>query len=655
LFGSAIGNGELDAQPAYTPLDAHREPNPEVPDAPAVVVLGGPSDLTALELRQAEAVDIAAFVCRAVAEERLVFREDQWRPARLQDIAILIPSRLSLPALESAFTAVNVPFRPETSSLVYATQEVRDVLAGVRAVVDPASSVDVVAALRSALFSIDDDELLSWRLDGGSWDYRILIDDPLGERRIARAYQQLHEWHEQRWWTEPSQLVEQIVRTRRLREQALASSRPRDRWRRYRFLAEQARQFTALQGGDLHDFVRWVEIQSSDLARITEPIPAETDDDAVRILTVHGSKGLEFPITVLAGASTEERSRNTGPTVLFADDGEPQVKLGKDRVTAGFDVHASVEEVLDRHERVRLHYVAATRARDVLVVSAHHKERSISMGRRTNDVLDDCPDLWERFETAGDEIYDARPPTQLRLGATDYYDEVAVWMEERRRLLQHNRQAVTVSATGLAKQVADSHAVDLSDARDVDFDVERRPWRRGRAGTAIGSAVHAVLQHVDLETGAGLEGLARLHAEREGVGHLAERVVELATAALSAPTVLLTRTHRFWRELHVAVPTGAEAGGVLEGYVDLLVETDDGLIVVDFKTDPVRSDADVDRLLDNYRIQGASYAVALAEITNQPIVDCRFLFLAEQGVIERSIVDLSVVMDEVRQQLAPAS
>jgi ATP-dependent helicase/nuclease subunit A len=136
---------------------------------------------------------------------------------------------------------------------------------------------------------------------------------------------------------------------------------------------------------------------------------------------------------------------------------------------------------------------------------------------------------------------------------------------------------------------------------------------------------------------------------------LAERVVELATAALSAPTVLLTRTHRFWRELHVAVPTGAEAGGVLEGYVDLLVETDDGLIVVDFKTDPVRSDADVDRLLDNYRIQGASYAVALAEITNQPIVDCRFLFLAEQGVIERSIVDLSVVMDEVRQQLAPAS
>ena len=87
-----------------------------------------------------------------------------------------------------------------------------------------------------------------------------------------------------------------------------------------------------------------------------------------------GPKALEFPIAILAGAPTREGYRQGGPQVLFNPDGRPEVKLGKEKRTSGFDVRASVEEILDRHERVRLHYVAATRARDHLIVSAHHKE-----------------------------------------------------------------------------------------------------------------------------------------------------------------------------------------------------------------------------------------------------------------------------------------
>ncbi len=647
LFGEFIGGGESGAQPAYTPLDAVRAGDPRM-DVP-VHTLGGPHDksVSVGEIRELEAADVAAVICRALDEGWRTERDGQWRPVRLQDIAVLIPSRLSLPALEAAFGAANIPFRPETSSLVYATQEVRDVVAGVRAVVDPTSNVDVVAALRSNLFAVGDDDLLAWHLAGGPWNYldwkaAALVDgadgptdDPLQRGPVAEAFTTLLRWHADRHWTEPSTLVEVIVRDRRLREAALAEPRPRDRWRRYRFLAEQAREFTATHGGDLTDFVAWVEIQASDLARVTEPIPAEPDDDAVRVLTVHGSKGLEFPMVVLAGAPTREMNRLGGPQVLFPRGAAPEVKLGKGKATQLFDVQASVEEVLDAHERVRLHYVAATRARDVLVVSAHHKEGMASAGRRTWDGLQSNPGRWQPFERRGDEHYRVEPPTQLRLDGSDHAAIEAAWLAEQDRVVAEGGRRRDLSATGLAAELVGPEPAIVTPGR-------------GRAGRAFGLAVHAALQRLDLVDPVAMAELARYHAVEEGIGDRAAEVVDAVKVALTAPSIELARTNRHWRELYVATTIGET---LLEGFVDLCVERPDGLLLVDYKTDLVATEDDIEVKLDRYRYQGAAYALALEELTGRPVVGCRFLFVGAGRVDERALTDLDRLKDELRRHL----
>jgi ATP-dependent helicase/nuclease subunit A len=662
LFQHLIGEGEPEAQPRFVPLAPFRAADPET-DVP-VLVIGGPHPRTVPvgEIRELEAADVAAVICRAMEEEWRCEREGQWRPVRLQDIAVLIPSRLSLPALETAFGAANIPFRPETSSLVYATQEVRDVLAGVRAVVDPANAVDVVAALRSGLFALGDGDLVSWHLAGGSFDFQHLeasIDLRSGvqDHPVGRALAVLASWHRDRWWTEPAALIERIVRERRLREAALAEPRPRDRWRRYRFLAEQAREFTATRGGDLHDFVAWVEVQSSDMARVTEPIPAEPDDDAVRVLTIHGSKGLEFPLVVVAGAPTRDANRGSGPQVLFPPSGPPEVKVGKDRSTADFDVHASVEELLDRHERVRLHYVATTRARDLLVLSAHHREGLQSSGQRTWEALERCdPNTWRLFQRQGGEgeghgegqvRYSAEPPTQLRLSAGSWAETARVWNEEQGRLLDRTHQVRTWSATGVAERLAPLEAPDLgrsgSDQADgpgvtglspLDTVAGRRP-----AGTAVGIAVHDTMEQVALTAGPEEVALAAARAAaRAGIPHLAADVADLAASFLQAPVVELARRGRFWRELYVAAPVGE---ALLEGFVDLCVETEAGLVIVDYKTDLIASGDDIQRKLRHYRWQGAAYAVALERVTGRPVAGCCLLFVGPDGVVEQEVADLA--------------
>ncbi len=763
VFDEAIGDGEPGKQPPYVPLAPARAPAPaehrpaaDGPTGPGEESEGdsgdhcGPAPVTVLgsghdpsvkihQIRELEGQDVAAVTCRIMSEGWLVERDGQWLPARLKDIAVLIPSRLSLPSLEAAFSATNVPFRPETNSLVYATQEVRDVLAGVRAVVNPTNSVDVVATLRSGLFAVGDDELLDWKLAGGSWDYRrepvdsdrwgpelptsmdgSPVFDRTGDRGstgrsagqgdsdrppslapvtedadhgVARAFAVLRRWHRDRWWHDPATMIDRIVRERRLREAALAERRPRDRWRRYRFLAEQAREFSETQAGDLHDFVDWVEIQSSDMARVTEPVPAEPDDDAVRVLTIHGAKGLEFPIVVLAGAPTEESRGRAGPQVIFPPDGRPQVKLGADRQTAEFDVHASMEEVLDSYERIRLHYVAATRARDHLIVSAHHKVGSRqSIGRRTWEAIQDCPELWEPFERRGDEHYAAQPPTQLRLAGGGFFDEARKWQEVQDQIMATADGARHWSATALAETArVDDRSDETATGPVITTGAEgvSEGSDGSGGGAALGSAVHAVLELVDFDDPTNLGLLAASCAAEEGVADRAAEVERRVRAALDTPTLDLARRSRHWRELYVAVPNGS---GTIEGFVDLCIETDDGLLIVDYKTDRLdgRPEDTADRLdgrpedtadrLDgrpedtagsagaesrlrravenkvrDYRIQGATYAMALQRITGLPIAGCRFLFVGPDEVIEADVANLDEAMSEVAQLLEASS
>ena len=113
--------------------------------------------------------------------------------------------------------------------------------------------------------------------------------------------------------------------------------------------------------------------------------------------------------------------------------------------------------------------------------------------------------------------------------------------------------------------------------------------------------------------------------------------------------------------MYVAAPVD---GTTLEGYVDLVYRRPAGsvperraagLVVVDYKTDAWRDDADLDAKVARYRLQGASYAVALELATGEPVVECVFVFLGEDDARERTVSDLPQAMREVRALLAASA
>ncbi len=634
VFGELIvDDGE--AQPPYVDLAPHRM----APGSrPAVFVVGGPVEGQSIgDIREAEARELAELVHRMRSEGWEVGRDER-RPLRFDDVALLVPTRTPLGQIERALESEGVPYRIESRSLVFQTDEVRELLAILAAVDDPADEVAVVAALRSPGLACSDAELADWRLTGGTWR----LDGPVPEGReghpVALALADLAVLHARRDWLPVDELVARVIRERRLVELTLARRRPRDHWRRYRFLNDAARAFVEAGGTSLAEFVAWVTAQAEGGADRIETVTREGDDDAVRIMTVHGSKGLEFPVVVLAGLNADRDVR--APLVTWGES-RAEIRFGSQQngyfETSGYAAVRQSNARFDEAEQRRLLYVAATRAQDHLVVSLHHKpSNQPSHAQVLHAICVECAGLHTRPEPAQLALV-VDPPAPGE--PVEPADAAVRWAEARTDLLHRADAAGVTSPSRLAH-------VDVTPIAEDD----RRVPGRGEGGTARGRAVHAVLQAVSLPGAGDLDDLARREAALEGLADRSDEVAAVARAALAAPVVRRAlAAPRFWRELAVVAPV---EGRLVEGFVDLAFEADDGnLVVVDYKTDAARSPAELEAAAAGYRLQVAGYALALARATGREVAEGWLVFASPEHATEKRIDDLPVAVAEVEALL----
>ena len=674
VLGGLFADGIEGAQPAYEALHAERVGvDDKVEASPPVILLGGAMDIpTVADVRAEEAREIAATIRRICDEKWPV--GDEKVPARLSDITILIRARTGLPILQEVLEAEGVPYRLESSSLVYEAPEVSDLLTILRAIDDPTDQISMVSALRSAPFGCGDDDLLEFHQAGGRWDYRLRAPSSLdGTGPVVTGMAALSDLHQQRWWRDVSGLVERVIEQRHLLELALDQRRPRDVWRRLRFVADQARQFTDAHGGDLRQYLSWVELQRRKDVRAVEVVLPESDDDAVRVMTIHGAKGLEFPIVFLTGLSSGASSHN-GVKMLWGDRG-PELKIKGGMATDGYDDLEVNEKVMETAEGLRLLYVGATRARDYLIVTLHHKVGTSCHAAQLLPLCEAYPELSRRFESdptgaaeagAGRDGLDSRTDGQLAPRKDTVADSAAqrsAWNADHQRLVTTGSLPRTLAATTIAGLVKEEDQAipdhgrqptrpgSSRDTTKDDPDIDLPPWRRGRAGTSIGRAVHAVLQSVDLETGSDVDRLAEAQAVAEGVHTRGGEIAGLVRAALDSDIVRDAVTGgRYWREMYVGVPATAEPGGpVIEGFIDLLIESSEGFTVVDYKTDAVHDDEQITQAMDSYRPQGATYALAVERALGRPVTRCVFLFLRGSTTTQLDVPDLREAMEDVEE------
>ncbi len=652
-------------QAEWETLAAFREPlepqgadlNGSAGKQPApVTVLVRQTPLAQRQVLEREARELTQLIATIHAEEWPIYDKpaQAYRAARYADIAILAPSRSGLRQLLPTLEANDIPYRLESRSLTYDTQEVRDLLCLLQALDDPTDQVALVATLRSPGFACADDDLNRWRRAGGRWSYRaarpeaVAEDDP-----VAESMAWLKRAAERRWEWSVSELLLHAIRDRRLLELAVTQRQPREWWQRYRFMLDQSRAFADRGGATLSDFLEWARQQAEQHVQVIESVVPEEDHDAVRIMTVHAAKGLEFPIVVCAGLNT--RLNTQSPALFWQDDGRPEVRLSQGLETPGYAGMQERDKQLAAAEQTRLIYVAATRARDYLVMSLHRRQMK-SEGKTSADLIAKAL-LESEAEYVSYQPDEEALSRLARAARPQSWEPVDDTPEDRGRWIQSRADAVSRltmlprgSATGVARQSHDEFQSTGSRPNHEPRD-DLPAWRRGRAGTAIGRATHAVLQVIDLSEAddASIEAAAQAQAASESLGsEAAQEIARLVRRALDSETVrAATRAPRRWRELYAAVEID---GVLLDGFIDLLYEQADGsLVVVDYKTDALADEESVQAAVERYRLQAAAYGLMLEATQPQPVSRCVLLFLHADA--EREAPNLEQAMAEVRVQL----
>ncbi|MBL7214792.1 MAG: UvrD-helicase domain-containing protein [Phycisphaerae bacterium] len=545
------------------------------------------------------------------------------------------------------------------------------------------------------------------------------------QEKLNEILAQLTQWRRQVRRGSLADLLDTIFRTKRLL--SFYSALPNGAQRRANLLKlhDHAIQFehfrTTEPGAALGRFVEFLE-KLADAEQDWAPAePDSSSENAVRIMSVHKSKGLEFPVVFLAELNTPfNRRSQSGPCLIDEQTVGLQIIdcAARGRFSSlAHQVIAERQKKADLAEEMRILYVALTRAREKLILTASRKENAcvnllsecagfdenlpasnrrytlpdwklteagchldwllMGMARKTelcrlfnldgseSDSLfcagrigrDELDILTNKILVAKKSLKSEMTPPKA---GTETANQAQAAFESIRDNLLWEYPFADVTRVGAKLSVSElTHRDD--EFSNVDFSrafakqpaavSESSKSSVGADALSLGSAVHLIVEHIDLSRAVDAASLEKTIADLvkkqllndamtkqiDVSGILSFFNSDLGQLAQTAGNNVL----REWPFTYAldAVNASAKTTGeiiVLQGIVDMIIPTENGLVIVDFKTDRVDEETMKQRA-EQYAEQLRSYGRAAGDILNQPVRSAWLYFLTPQKAVEMTL------------------
>jgi len=618
----------------------------------------------------------AAFVAERIAQlldgTHFVRGKDGLRPIEAEDIAILLRSPGSVGQhYQDALSARGIRSAFGSGRDLLQTGEIGVLRSILQVLSNPRQDIPLIAVLCSPVigFSADDLARIRGRKKHGDFYEALLLDDAPKTRAFLEILEHLRACARQ---MPLARLLEEIFCVTRMDSIYAAMDGGVERVGNLREFYRLALDFEAAARRDLSQFLEQLDLLSEKGLTIQDP----PTGGAVQILSIHKSKGLEYPVVFLAGLSRSFNREDLRAQVLC--DGELGLGLSAvDRENRVRYPTIAKRAIVARtsgeslSEELRVLYVAMTRARDRLIMTYAEKspektlaDIALRLDLGGEELLASevsCPGQWVLMEAvcrreAGAlfSLAGARP-NETHLSSHPWRIETAVCgaaaeaagteaephpltmpegtAELLRQQLSYSypHQAATVTPSKQTATQLKGREKDEEVRENAEPAPKQRVWRRfgdhsARRGMDYGVAMHTLMQYVRFDACASqevLEGeIARLTAARVIPAELSDRLDRSAILAFFQ-TDLGRRlmTGQYIREFKFSILEDADAYGeglqgeqiLLQGVVDCALVEPDGITVVDFKTDFV-TDATLEQVLARYRPQVDTYSRALERI-----------------------------------------
>jgi ATP-dependent helicase/nuclease subunit A len=551
----------------------------------------------------------------AVGGEERVWLERGKRWLRPEDVMILVRKRGELAALLVArLQAEGVPVAGVDRLRLQAPLAVKDLLAAMRFAVQRGDDLTLAALLVSPLMGWDQDALfaVAHGRKGSLWDAV-----PEGETREA-----LLAILNTADRVTPFEFLETLLSGRLQGRRKLIARLGEEARDPIDELLNAALQFGREGTASLQGFLDWFDRGEGEIVR-----DAMGAGDAVRVMTVHGAKGLQAPVVVLADAAGDPDASGARGFEWLLDTFDAPVPLFRPRaaeraLVASLEDAADQADARDRREHWRLLYVAMTRAEERLVVAG-------SLGTRAKGVVP--PESWHaaigralaRLEVVGvaDPVWGSRADYVVGVDRARTEERLSTSLAKGEALPDWLHVAAPVEARPPRPLAPSSLGVDL---------VASPPGIAGKADAAErGRRLHGLFER--------LPGVAADRRRAAGIAWLGDAaLVDAALAVIDDPAFSDVFATGALAEAPIA---GVVDGVVVSGVVDRLIVTNTAVTIVDFKTGRVPRDGG--SVPVHHLRQMAAYAAVVAQIFPDRAVGAALLYSAGPVLHRLSGADLA--------------
>ena len=613
----------------YSALTAHRSDPPEHVSAPHIECILAPGrDST--QGRKA--------VARALAQRLLALRSSGQIRA-WSEVTLLFRASTSFQVYEDAFEAYGIPYVTVAGQGFYGRPEIRDVLNLLHVLADPWDDLALAGLLCSPAFGMRQVGLaqLRWQGEQKAALYQVLQGDLSGlddaDRAVAERAKaflaELLPWVDR---IPVAELLQRVVSWTDYR--AILAAGSHRLWRNLDKLLADAQASGVVQ---VQAFLEYLSTLKDVGAREGEA--AAEAEGAVRLMTIHKSKGLEFEFVVLADAA---RGTPNLPSSFFLLPGMG-LACKPDRIDnqpLAYRYAKALDKSQAESEDCRLLYVALTRAKDKVLISGHFtvKEAKVTVLGWLKELLNAAgidPTVLSSAEQSHQEVV-------LPCG-----QPVAIWTNILEDPIPGSVsqavqpiQAVTDGQRSLYQPIMEP-AEALIGEEELDIPIWRVTGQDNQVfGQTIGKMVHKAIQRWRFPGDPALANLLDTIAREAGVVEEARRQYALREAE---EFLARFHAHPLWRvldraavRLHEVPYTLMRADGRTEvGYIDLLyreVYSSAGWSIVDFKTDTIQSDGELALLVEQYTRQVRRYTRAVRGLLG-PVEAINLCFLDACGQV----------------------
>lgn len=630
---------------------------------------------------EAEGYVIAKRIHEMIEKQPLFVCEGgAYRPAEYHDIVILVLAHSQGQELFDALTESGIPVVMERKQGFYETREIGLMVSMLRIIDNPHQDIPLAAVLLGPMFSFREEDLAEIRVESRDTDlYDALCQYAQPDERyekIQHFLKVLNHLRSKVTYATVAELVQDIYDTTGIYEAVMMMKDGVQRTANMDNLMEQARQFDGTTYHGLYQFVRYLEQIEQQTEEVGEVNLAGEEENVVRIMTIHKSKGLEFPICFVAGMGRKLHLPHTDFLSIEPELGIAAPVVDNVHRTKKKNFYTNYINDCNKLENVgeciRKLYVAMTRAEEKLVLvgcakNTEPKKPDYERRRKFNTMFDMVLPatgsyLFDYHEIEQEELltHMQRDLLQEMLEDSRLYNfdtsvsydktirEQLLWMDAEE---VHEAEALPVKVSVSDLKVQSMEEKDMGDFTILthEEDEEEMPvpaFMQSKAreesaaqGAAYGTIWHQVMATIDFNRVVSEEAVSDEIARLTASGRLrmedvkvlnARRLYQFFQSRLGQEMRQAAADGRLHREQPFVMgrraceifPERKEEDMILvQGIIDGYYDNGDGIVLMDYKTDSLHAGEEY-RLLERYKTQMDLYREALEDMTGKRVIRC---------------------------------